>query len=66
MNFCASQEGYGTVTIYSMVRRKVRGLLPRFFGQMKHAQAFFPRAAEPLAGEDVFRGFIPRKTDGGN
>jgi len=28
--------------------------------------AFFPRAAEPLAGEDVFRRLALRKTDGGN
>ena len=30
-----------------------------------HTEAFFPRMAKPLAGEDVFRGFIPRNTDGG-
>jgi hypothetical protein len=34
-------------------------------GQSALAGNFFPRAAEPLAGEDVFRGFTPRKTDGG-
>jgi hypothetical protein len=27
---------------------------------------FFPRMAKPLAGEDVFRGLDPRKTDGGS
>jgi hypothetical protein len=27
--------------------------------------AFFPRIAKRLAGEDVFRGFTPRKTNGG-
>ena len=28
-------------------------------------QAFFPHWAKPMMGEDVFRGFTPRNTDGG-
>src|ERR1700722_722159 len=34
-------------------------------GRRALAQTFFPRWAKPMMGEDVFRGFIPRKTDGG-
>jgi hypothetical protein len=34
-------------------------------GQSGEVPAFFPRAAKRLAGEDVFRSFMVRKTDGG-
>jgi hypothetical protein len=49
MNFSTSQEGCGTVTIYSMDAPENRGELPRRDG--KQAPAFFPRKAKPLAGE---------------
>ena len=48
MNFCARQDGDGTVTIYSMRQRRVRGELPR----LSIAPICLPRGQALLA--DIF------------